>query len=1431
MSEQERTEQERFALPDADAPALPGEGLHLLSYVPRLALYDLAEGRLNPPPRMRAGLVIADLEHSTRFVVALSSAGPEGIDAMQALLRAWAEALIRALHAAGGEVYQFAGDSILACFAQSEGEDDAALAARVAEAARAMQRGALALRQVSVGGVTVELRCKLGAALGDVNRLILGREDLWMHPLLVGEALTAAVRAEKRGRGGEVLVHDSLARHLPAEQLGDVREDCRVLLKLEGPPPERTLPPLDLDDHSLAPLAGRLLHPFLLKRLGQHAEAFFAELRDVTCVFIRFELGAGPLEQLGPLRAFYERVQTESLRFGGMLSQTDFTDKGNVLFVVFGAPLATERQALMATRFAWALVQSLQDNPPIQGLSVGIATGPAYCGNLGGAGRTGYTTLGEVAHIAARLMALGGVGVRLDGNSARAAQRDFRLAGMGEETLKGLDRRVAVHALEGPLHGARDATQAVLVGREAELQAAQEALVQARGGRGRPLMLVGEAGIGKSTLSLHIVQEARTQGFDLAVGASFSFEGFTPYFPWRMLLAELLGDQPTLSVEERQNLLRDALAAVGTAPRLVPGLLGLSEHPDPEVAGLDARAWRQLLADEVVGLLAARAAEGPLLLFFEDVHWADQASLDLLDGVCWRLGELPVLVLLTARPSPTAERLGSLTGLRRIDLNQLPPQAALALLRAHVRFNPPRPDLEARILERGQGNPLFIESTVKGLLHDYAMAPGSQDVRIPDELSAVMLPDSVQELVLARVDRLDEDDRALLKAASVIGRVFSLSDLQPLLPARLSPEGALAAMERLQSLGLALMESLHPPTGAFKHAVIRDVVYHTLLIGARRGLHLALAQHLERQAGAETRDIAPLLAYHFLHGDDTATGLRYTLQAARNARRQAAYSDASHHYLRAEDTLGERDPTDGALAEGSGAPGSDPGAAQEERATRLHEVRVEHAEVLAASGRYGEAVELLSRSMDAATTDTRRAEVYEGLGRVYTELGESERAIEALESSLQLYGRAAPSNLLTLGLSTLVSVLAFFLGRDPGPGQVRARHRDLKQLTTLVSLIRIYYFLNIAKLVWSTFTALRLGRRVGADAELSQAYTYYGTVLSGGGLLNPARQACEHGLQLARRGGSALAEGIALSRLGTQATFANALDRAIDLHRQANGVLRRIGEVWELQTGLMLWATSHFLRGEVSRALPLFDEMGDLSLELNARRHHAWRLSWAPYCRFLLGQTPGERVLVELEEAHTISASLYDLANQCAALNHQANVAVRMADPERAAQAALRAFRCVWGYHVLVPFLQIGLVDSAEAALYALEQGARSVPAWRLRWIVRLGVLKARALGVIYPALDGPARRMGACWVAWRLGPKAAAPRFERALERLAQGPNRLDYGIALLDAARWLGHAEYARQAREVLSGLGVQAELARLETVERSLGVYPAEREVEVA
>lgn len=1378
---------------------------------------------LPPVETVRGATLLLDIAGFTPMVVSLTGAGPRGIDALQHLLKSYFTEMLAVVTEFGGDVYQFAGDSILASFEPWPGESDADVVLRTATCGTRIQEKLGRFSRVDLLGKEFPVVSRIGIGFGEAERIVLGHTGQWMHPGLIGQPIQQAIGAEKKSKGGEVILSPEAAALLPAGARGEARDAC---LRVDALPPSgASQPPVWVPrDEDMLPLVercSRLLHPLLFTRTLSTHEDFRGDFRDITCLFARVVTkgshadASGFVQELNP---FYELVQHESGLHGGVLLMTDFTDKGNILYVLFGAPTAQENKEVLACRLACKLLQERESFPSIEMLQVGVATGHAYCGEMGSPTRKGYWALGEVVNMAARLMTHGGGAetlIQVDANTERKLQKGFVTQFREHANLKGVDRPIAVYRVHSEARQYRSLLlkgQGDLVGRREERGTLRTAVERSMRGEGQICVVSGEAGIGKSRLSTSLVEEAEALGARTLYGICYSYEMFTPFYPWKEVLMQVFQlHEAAPSTDAVERIRRELAELDNVGPEWVPvvaGILGMAVEESPVTRELDARTRNQKLFDVIHQLLARLTRDKPLLLFFEDMHWADNISIDLVEYVAARLSPLSVMMLVTMRPSEQLKGLRALPYLHTLELTHLNDEDTRALLRLQLRLDPPHLPLEDMLLSRVHGNPFFIESLVEGLREQgYLATTADGQVVLQKGLQGLQIPDSIQDVVLGRIDLLPETEKMIVKVASVIGRIFTLEAVHALLPGGISMDEVRSALNALTRLGLILLETEEPYTCIFKHIVIRDVAYNTLLVSGREDLHRRYARYLEARAGENPVKSSGILAYHYLAGNDEVKGLEYALIAARDAKTQYANEDAIHHYNRALEVL--------STTTAFGA---------EQILVRIRQVMHELAQALLQSGNYTGAIHMFEQCLAEEIADATRAEIYLGLGRAFQEKGESRRAIQELETALKLMGRRTPRTLVGLGLSTaahmglhLVSqVLPWVLRPVPAdklPGYV-------KQLHTLISLIRIYYFEDIGKLAWATLVSINMADRTRTDYGLSLSSGFYGALLFGAGLLKRSVRYCEKALLHGRRSKDPVAEGLALSRMGIQANFANTLSRAVDLLQQSVAMLRQVGEAWEVQTSTMMLATSQFLGSRFEVAEQMYLQMGATGRELNALMHQAWSHTWVPMCRYLLGKGEVAELCAELEEGLRISMEIQDLANQCASVNHLVNVAVREHQVEEAALLAVRAYETVWRYQVLIPFLQVGLVDAAEGALFALEEGAVSVPRSKLLRVVRLCLFKARALSKVYPYLRGPSLRVQARYLRLTKGITLAEPVFQQAIETLEQSPNRWETGVAYFDAAVALPHRreEYLEKARDLFTSIGAQAELRRIVRLEES-------------
>jgi ABC-type transport system substrate-binding protein/class 3 adenylate cyclase len=637
--------------------------------------------------------------------------------------------------------------------------------------------------------------------------------------------------------------------------------------------------------------------------------------RRVVSVLVADVAGSTSIaEKLGPERSKFlfddvvRLMREEVERFGGTVAQLT----GDGILALFGAPIAREDDSERAVRAALAIGEALDDYAagvaPAYELElrarVAVNTGPVVVPAGDAPAHVLYNALGDTVNVAARLQALGDLVV--GPATAHQVDRLFELVELGDLELKGKSETVAAFRVAGVRAQLVAHVEPPLVGRAQELAALSEALDGLLEGRGAVVAITGEPGIGKSRLVAEL-QERFAGRVRFLAGHAVAYAETIPYWPVREQLRGWLGlgvsdSEARVRLELRAELARTLADEADEAYPFLAILLGLALEPEQERRMRDFApdALQHQTFDWLYQLLSALARERPLCMVLEDLHWSDEATLSLLDELLPAAEQTAVCFLLVHRSDPDHPAWQLVDRARRrfrrsfleLELEPLPDADTRALAEADAGGELPE-ELAQLLGERTGGNPYFVGEAIRDLRERGALKRENGRVVLAGEAS---IPAALQEALQARLDRLDAEARELITTAAVIGRSFGLPLLERLLPrARLLP-----TLSKLQWLQLVVEERSGPaPEYRFRHGLVQEAAYRTLLEARRRELHLRVGEALVELHRDSPAEVYGLLARHFAEADDPERAVEYLLKAGDAARAVYADDEAIELYRRA----------------------------------------------------------------------------------------------------------------------------------------------------------------------------------------------------------------------------------------------------------------------------------------------------------------------------------------------------------------------------------------------------------------------------------------------------------------------------------------------------------------------------------------------------
>ncbi len=636
------------------------------------------------------------------------------------------------------------------------------------------------------------------------------------------------------------------------------------------------------------------------------------ERKIVTILFVDVSGFTALAETLDPeevrelVNACFECLVPVVQKYGGTIDKFI----GDEVMALFGAPIAHENDPERALRTALEMMEAIvsfnREHRTKLGLHIGVNTGPVVTGAIGSQDRRDYSVMGDAVNLAARLEDASADGeIYVGPGTYRRTTALFDFQALPPLKLKGKSKPVEIYRLLGlkavPRAGRGiEGLRAELIGRSREMEEMQAAFQDLRKGKGRVVTIVGEAGLGKSRL---IAEALSSFALDLpwAEGSALSHTAGVSYWMARDLLRNLVGVRRETDLARSNALLRGSVESVLStkAADVYPYLARLLDFPlsgeaEERLKFLTSEALQGRILQAFRDYVAAHAQKKALILHWEDLHWCDPSSLRILETLLPLVKEVPLLLLVAYRRDDESvdqlqkqvQRVAP-SHCRTIELSPLTREESRVLIQRLLKIENLPEKMRELILDRAEGNPFFVEELLRSLTEAGMITIERDRFVASADIDKVNVPETVQGVLTARVDRLSSENKWTLQNAAVLGRVFQKKLLARLFDEKESGSEqlgiSLAELQRREFIELRLLSSPEEPEYIFKHAITQEVVYNSLLRANRKQLHKRAGVALESLFPLRLDDFSATLGYHFQKAEAHERALHYLELAAQRA--------------------------------------------------------------------------------------------------------------------------------------------------------------------------------------------------------------------------------------------------------------------------------------------------------------------------------------------------------------------------------------------------------------------------------------------------------------------------------------------------------------------------------------------------------------------
>jgi class 3 adenylate cyclase/tetratricopeptide (TPR) repeat protein len=647
------------------------------------------------------------------------------------------------------------------------------------------------------------------------------------------------------------------------------------------------------------------------------------ERKYVTAVFSDLSGYTSMSEKLDP-----EEVKDIMTRIFGEIAQVvakyeGFIEKfiGDAVVAFFGVPKAHEDDPIRAIKVAREIhelvcamspeVEKRTENPI--SMHTGINTGLVVTGGMNREKGTHGLT-GETINVASRLSSLAKAGEILVGHDTyRQAEGHFTFEDLDPTTLKGKTELVQIHKVispkERPLTIHRlSGLKAELIGRKSELSQLREAVENLHRGRGSIFCICGDAGTGKSRLVGDFKSSLDLKGIQWLEGHAYAYARNIPYFPLIDLLKQVLRIDENDTPENVRKKIESGMEHLVNSERsLIPFLGSLYSLHYPDVEAVSPELWKPRLQDAIQSILSGLAKRAQTIFFFEDLHWADPSFVELLRGVLKEIRD-PAIVISAYRPTfklftgQEIKRIGKTY--QEIWLQDLSRSEAEEMLHSLLGTENIPSDLKRFVQNKAQGNPFYLEEMINSLIDSGVLIQDDGSWKIERKLFEFDISPTIHGVISGRLDHLNPDTKRLLQEASVIGKTFPYEILNKITSLRQDMDSHINMLEKLDLIRESSTEAR--AEYSFKHSLIQEVVYSSLLLKERNAIHKSVGLEMEKLYHDRLPEYYEAISFHFEKGHVLSKALKYNLQSARKSFERYSLEESSQYYKKTFESLSSK---------------------------------------------------------------------------------------------------------------------------------------------------------------------------------------------------------------------------------------------------------------------------------------------------------------------------------------------------------------------------------------------------------------------------------------------------------------------------------------------------------------------------------------------